>query len=110
MTYNNNNNSKGQARVLCGLFLKLSEQAGMVRTCSERDVQVLESWVRQGLTPEVWGAVIADHIQYCKRTGRDMARGVGYFAKPVSRALAMSDDSEVNESIKKTTRKLRVVG
>ena len=107
-TYNESiNDIKGVARSLCVLFLRFADQYGTPRQYSERDQQVMESWVRQGLDVATWSDILANHIEYCAKEKRDMARGIGYFQKPVQRALSGSDDKKVAEVLRRVSGSLR---
>jgi hypothetical protein len=89
------------------LFIDAAEAYGTPRIWNERDEQLAESWVRQGLTIQQWGQVVRDHCTYCQKNARDLARGLGYFSKPVSRALGSSSSEEVNQVLKRTSASLR---
>ena len=103
----NINDIKGNARKLCVLFLRYAESFGTPRNYQERDELVAESWIRQGLDADTWSEILQNHLDYCKEQRRDFARGIGYFQKPVERALSGSKDKRVDNLLKKTTASLR---
>jgi len=103
----NNNDIKGNARKLCVMFLRVAESFGTPRNYQERDELVAESWIRQGLDAEAWAEILQSHLDYCKEQRRDFARGIGYFQKPVQRALSGSKDKKVADVLKKTSASLR---
>jgi hypothetical protein len=103
----NNNDIKGNARKLCVLFLRYAESFGTPRNYQERDELVAESWIRQGLDADTWSEILQGHLDYCKEQRRDFARGIGYFQKPVQRALSGSKDKKVADVLKKTSASLR---
>ena len=103
----NINDIKGEARRLCVLFLKIAESFGTPRNYQQRDEQVMESWIRQGLDQETWAGILVSHADYCAREKRDFARGIGYFQKPVQRALSGSKDKRVADVLRKTTAAVR---
>lgn len=82
-----------EARQFCVMFLRSAESFGTPRIINDRDIDVMSSWVKNGLTREKWAKILQDHWQYCRDKHRDYARGIGYFANPVERV---------------TTRKARV--
>jgi hypothetical protein len=89
------------------LFLQAADAYGTPRIWNDRDEQLAESWARQGLSLEQWGEIVRDHCTYCQKNARDLARGLGYFSKPVSRALGSSNSEEVNQVLKQTSASLR---
>ena len=103
----NNNDIKGNARKLCVMFLRVAESFGTPRNYQERDELVAESWIRQGLDADTWSEILQGHLDYCKEQRRDFARGIGYFQKPVQRALSGSKDKKVADVLKKTSASLR---
>lgn len=96
----NSNGIKGEAKRLCVMFSRAADAIGTPRTFQDRDVQVMEAWVRQGLDGETWQQILAGHTSWCKQTGKDMARGIGYFEQPVKKALGRSRDPAINAAIK----------
>ena len=103
----NNNDIKGDAKRMVRMFLQVADAFGTPRVWSERDEQLAESWARQGLSLEQWGEVLKQHADYCAKQARDLARGLGYFQQPVSRALGRSSDVQVNQVLKRTSASLR---
>lgn len=103
----NNNVIKENARKLCVMFLRVAESFGTPRNYQERDELVAESWIRQGLDIETWAEILQNHLNYCKEQRRDFARGIGYFQKPVQRAVSGFKDKKVAEVLKKTSASLR---
>jgi len=98
---------KEDARRLCVMFLRVAESFGTPRNYQERDEQVMQSWVRQGLDADAWADILQNHLDYCKDTRRDFARAIGYFQKPVQRSLSGSKDKKVADVLKKTSASLR---
>ena len=86
----NNNDIKGNARQLCELFLRAAEAFGTPRIWNDRDFDLAQSWVRDGLELPQLAEILQNHHDYCSKNARDFARGLGYFAKPVSRAIGSS--------------------
>ncbi len=86
-------NYSDEARQFCVMFLRSAESFGTPRIINDRDVDVMSTWIRNGLTREKWAKILQDHWEYCRDKSRDYARGIGYFANPVERV---------------TTRKARV--
>ena len=76
------------ARQFCVMFLRSAESFGTPRVLNDRDIDVMETWIRNGLTQEQWAKILQDHWQYCRDKHRDYARGIGYFANPVERVTA----------------------
>lgn len=103
----NNNGYKDKARMMCVMFLRVADANFTPRQFQERDQQVMESWIRQGLEPEAWGRILENHVKWCRENARDMARGIGYFTEPVKRELARSSNPAVNQMIGKLARKLK---
>ena len=81
-------NYSDEARQFCVMFLRSAESFGTPRNINDRDVDVMESWIRNGLTREKWAKILQDHWQYCRDKHRDYARGIGYFTNPVERVTA----------------------
>jgi len=70
----------------------------------------MEAWVRNGLDQETWQQILDNHVSWCKRERRDMARGIGYFAEPVKRILSKSQDRELNKLLRQVTKKMSIQG
>lgn len=75
-----------EARQFCVMFLRSAESFGTPRNINDRDIEVMTSWIRNGLIKEKWAKILQDHWQYCRSQGRDYARGIGFFAIPVEKA------------------------
>jgi len=105
-----NNVSKGNVRIMLGMFSRAGDTMGQARTVSDRDWQVMEAWVRNGLDQETWQQILDNHVSWCKRERRDMARGIGYFAEPVKRILSKSQDRQLNKLLKQVASNLRMDG
>lgn len=103
----NINEYKDKARMMCVMFLRAADAYGTPRQYQERDEQMMLTWVRQGLEPDAWKEILANHIEYCRSNSKDMARGIGYFQEPVKRALGKSRNPEVNAMIQKLKRSLK---
>ena len=103
----NNNDIKNKARLLCSLFLKAADAFGTPRIWNERDFDLAQSWVRDGLEPQQLADILKNHHDYCAKNARDFARGLGFFAKPVSRALGSSSNDQVNQVLRKTAAGLK---
>ena len=97
---NNKDNIYNDARRFCSLFLKICESYGTPRNINERDIQTVSHWIKDGLSMEEWSAILKNHAEYCYKNRRDMARGIGYFQVPVSKALGKSKDYRANDIIK----------
>ena len=95
-----NNNIYNDARRFCSLFLRICESYGTPRNINDRDIQTVSHWIKDGLTMEDWSAILKNHAEYCYKNRRDMARGIGYFQVPVSKALGKSKDYRANDIIK----------
>jgi len=105
----NNNDIKGKARQLCELFLRAADAYGTPRVWNQRDFDLAQSWVRDGLELSQLAEILQNHHDYCRDNARDFARGLGYFAKPVSRALGSSKNVQVNQLLKQTAYKMKRV-
>ena len=103
----NINEYKDKARMLCVMFLRVADSYGTPRQYQERDEQMMLAWVRNGLTADTWKDILTNHIEYCKRNSKDMARGIGYFQEPVRRALGKSKNPEVSKLIQNLKRSLK---
>ena len=97
---NNKDNIYNDARRFCSLFLRICEEYGTPRNINERDIQTVSHWIKDGLSMEEWSAILKNHAEYCYKNRRDMARGIGYFQVPVSKALGKSKDYRTNDIIK----------
>ena len=97
---NNINNIYDDARRFCTLFLRISESYGTPRQINDRDIQTVSHWIKDGLSMEEWSSILKNHAEYCYKNRRDMARSIGYFQVPVSKALGKSRDSRANNIIK----------
>ena len=93
--------------MMCVMFLRAADAYGTPRQYQERDEQMMQTWVRNGLTPDAWKDILANHIEYCRSNSKDMARGIGYFQEPVKRALGKSKSPEVNALIQQLKRSLK---
>ena len=105
----NNNDIKGKARQLCELFLRAADAYGTPRVWNQRDFDLAQSWARDGLELPQLAEILQNHHDYCRDNARDFARGLGYFAKPVSRALGSSKNVQVNQLLKQTAYKMKRV-
>jgi len=103
----NINDIKGKARMLCSLFLKFADANGTPRNYNNRDEEVMAGWIRQGLDAATWSDILTNHVKYCRDNNRDLARGLGYFQKPIQRALSMSGNKKVDDVLKKVTARIR---
>ena len=73
------------SRQCCSLFLRVAESYGTPRQVNDRDYQVMESWVQDGLTVKQWGEILEGHAKWCHANRRDYPRGIGWFAVPVQK-------------------------
>ena len=105
----NINDSKGEGKRIVRMFLEVADAYRSPRVWSDRDQQLAESWARQGLTLEQWGAILQQHVDYCTANARDIARGLGFFQQPVSRALGSSSDADTQRVINQVARSMRRV-
>jgi biotin operon repressor len=103
----NNNEYKDKARMFCVMFLRVADAFGTPRQYQERDEDMMLTWVRNGLTQDAWAKILADHTEYCRANSRDLARGLGFFAEPVKRALGKSKSPAVNELLKRAAKARR---
>jgi len=106
--YNNKGISinSDEARQFCVMFLRSAESFGTPRNINDRDVDVMESWIRNGLTREQWATILQSHWDYCRKNLRDYARGIGYFANPVAKATGNSTPKR-NDPLAQAVRSLR---
>jgi DNA-binding Lrp family transcriptional regulator len=106
--YNNKGISinSDEARQFCVMFLRSAESFGTPRNINDRDIDVMESWIRNGLTREQWAAILQSHWDYCRKNLRDYARGIGYFANPVAKATGNSTPKR-NDPLAQAVRSLR---
>ena len=105
-TYNNNIYND-EARQFSALFLKICNEYGTPRNINDKDLLVIARWIREGLTMKAWSEILTNHATYCYKNRRDLARGIGYFQVPVSKALARSSSSQVNQAIQGIVRNTR---
>jgi len=107
-TYNESyNDYRDEARKLCVMFQRVADGYGTPRAVNERDFDTMQAWVRQGLTHTQWARILADHAEYCRSNGRDMARAIGYFRKPVERVLGTSGNTVIDGIVKRASRGMR---
>ena len=105
-TYNNNIYND-EARQFSALFLKICNEYGTPRNVNDRDILVIARWIREGLTMQTWSEILTNHATYCYKNRRDLARGIGYFQVPVSKALGKSSSHQVNQAIQGIVRNTR---
>ena len=105
-TYNNNIYNDDD-RQFSALFLKICNEYGTPRSVNDRDILVIARWIRDGLTMKAWSEILTNHATYCYKNKRDLARGIGYFQVPVSKALARSSSPQVNQAIQGIVRNTR---
>ncbi len=99
-----------EARQFCVMFLRSAESFGTPRIINDRDLDVMSTWIRNGLTREKWAKILQDHWQYCRDKHRDYARGIGYFANPVERVTSRkprTGGNSVKHILKTTSRALK---
>lgn len=95
-----------EARQFCVMFLRSAESFGTPRNIQDRDIEVMASWIRNGLTREQWATILQSHWDYCRKNMRDYARGIGYFANPVAKATGNSTPKR-NDPLAQAVRSLR---
>tara|TARA_B100000123_G_scaffold46079_3_gene30617 strand:- start:4417 stop:5256 length:840 start_codon:yes stop_codon:yes gene_type:complete len=105
-TYNNNIYND-EARRFSALFLKICNEYGTPRNVNDRDILVIARWIREGLTMKVWSEILTNHATYCYKNRRDLARAIGYFQVPVSKALGKSSNPQVDQAIQGIVRNTR---
>jgi len=106
-TYNNNI-YYDEARRFSALFLKICNEYGTPRNINEKDLLVIARWIREGLTMQTWSEILTNHATYCYKNRRDLARGIGYFQVPVSKALGRSSNVQANQAIRNIVKNTRV--
>ena len=105
--YNNIYNSISDvSRQCCSLFLRIAESYGTPRQVNDRDYQVMESWVKDGLTVEIWGDILKGHAKWCHDNRRDYPRGLAWFTVPVQKKLGNAPKRGKN-TIGAVVKKLR---
>ena len=103
-------NYSDEARQFCVMFLRSAESFGTPRIINDRDVDVMSTWIRNGLTREKWAKILQDHWEYCRDKHRDYARGIGYFTNPVERVTtrkARSYNQDAKSLFQKAVRSTR---
>jgi predicted transcriptional regulator len=95
-----------EARQFCVMFLRSAESFGTPRNINDKDIDVMESWIRNGLTREQWATILQSHWDYCRKNLRDYARGIGYFENPVAKATGNSTPKR-NDPLAQAVRSLR---
>jgi predicted transcriptional regulator len=100
------NTYSDEARQFCVMFLRSAESFGTPRIIQDRDIDVMASWIRNGLTREQWATILQSHWDYCRKNLRDYARGIGYFANPVAKATGTSTPKR-NDPLAQAVRSLR---
>ena len=110
--YNNIVNSISDvSRQCCSLFLRVAESYGTPRQVNDRDYQVMESWVQDGLTVKQWGEILEGHAKWCHANRRDYPRGIGWFAVPVQKKVgkrAKKTGDAASNTIKGLAKRLSV--
>lgn len=104
----NNNGIREDAKRMCVMFSRAADAHGTPRTFQDRDLLVMETWVRQGLDAETWQDILRNHASWCKANGRDLARGIGYFEQPVRHAMGRSKDPALNAVLQGLAKSLSV--
>ena len=94
------------SRQCCSLFLRVAESYGTPRQVNDRDYQVMESWVQDGLTVKQWGEILEGHAKWCHANRRDYPRGIGWFQIPVEKKLGKARKRSKN-TINAVVKKLR---
>ena len=94
------------SRQCCSLFLRIAESYGTPRQVNDRDYQIMESWVKDGLTVQIWGDILKDHAKWCHDNRRDYPRGLAWFAIPVQKKLGNAPKRSKN-TIGAVVKKLR---
>ena len=103
-----NNNIYNDARRFSALFLKICNEYGTPRSINEKDIQVIARWIREGLTMQTWSEILTNHATYCYNNKRDLARGIGYFQVPVSKALGRSANVQANQVMRDIVKNTRI--
>ena len=103
-----NNNIYNDARRFSALFLKICNEYGTPRNVNDKDILVIARWVREGLTMPMWSEILTNHATYCYKNRRDLARGIGYFQVPVSKALGRSSNAQANQAIRNIVKNTRI--
>jgi hypothetical protein len=66
----------------------------------------MESWVKDGLTVQIWGDILKDHAKWCHDNRRDYPRGLAWFTVPVQKKLGNAPKRGKN-TIGAVVKKLR---
>ena len=90
------------------MFLKICNEYGTPRSINEKDIQVIARWIREGLTMQTWSEILTNHATYCYNNKRDLARGIGYFQVPVSKALGRSANVQANQVMRDIVKNTRI--
>lgn len=110
LTNSNKSINSDEARQFCVMFLRSAESFGTPRVLNDRDIDVMASWIRNGLTREKWAKILEDHWKYCRDKSRDYARGIGYFTIPVEQAAGKQPrkrNQDANSILKSAVRSTR---
>jgi biotin operon repressor len=88
-------------------YTKLGDTLGQVRTYDIRQFEMMERWIREGLSELQWMDILNQHYKYCKDTRKPIANSLGYFKIPVEKILSKTGSHKINSIIKGLGRKFK---
>lgn len=74
-------------KVYCNHFLKASNVLGQARRISEREQQMMSTWISHGLLEAEWKVLLNDQVKRCQSQRKDWPQSLAWFAEPVKSSL-----------------------
>ena len=99
--------SREQTLKYLSRYTKLGDTLGQVRTYDIRQFEMMERWIREGLSELQWMDILNQHYKYCKDTRKPIANSLGYFKIPVEKILSKTGSHKINNIIKGLGRKFK---
>ena len=74
-------------KVYCNHFLSASNVLGQARRISEREQQMMSTWISHGLLEAEWKVLLNDQVKRCQSQRKDWPQSLAWFAEPVKSSL-----------------------
>jgi len=105
-----NEDFKQLVKVYCNHFLTISNQLGQSRRISEREQQMMSTWISHGLIEAEWRFLLTKQAERCKARSKDWPQSLAYFEEPVKSSLRRVPNAAARsafQTIKNRSERLR---
>jgi hypothetical protein len=105
-----NNGYKQIVKVYCNHFLAASNVLGQARRISEREQQMMSTWISHGLLEAEWKVLLSDQVKRCQSQRKDWPQSLAWFAEPVKSSLRRVPNATARSAlsaVKKRSERLK---